>query len=166
MHPIPPALCVGAACSPEKHPELADADADVRAAVEKVRAGARFLITQLIFDNRCLLRLRGAAPEAAGVERAGPCPGIMPITNVDQVERFTSKIGAFDPAVAARRAPRSVATTPNCGDPARCGLGHAAVQRPAAFAVHRACTSSRSNRSPATRAILTALRVARPWARS
>ena len=154
-------LCIGAACSPEKHPESTDAGADLRAAVEKVRAGASFLITQLIFDNSVyfdfVARLR-----AAGV--AVPVlPGIMPITNVDQVERFTSKIGATIPlglraALHERR-----------DDPAaviQLGVAWATLQcsdllQRGAPGVHFITL----NRSPATRAILSALRVGRPGPR-
>lgn len=151
-------LCVGAACSPEKHPESTDADADLRAAVEKVRAGARFLITQLIFDNRVyfdfVARLR-----AAGVG-VPVLPGIMPITNVGQVERFTSKIGASIPA-ALRAALRD-----RRDDPAaviQLGVAWATLQcsdllRRGAPGVHFITL----NRSPATRAILSALRIEQP----
>lgn len=154
-------LCVGAACSPEKHPESADADADVRAAVEKVRAGARFLITQLIFDNRVyfdfVARLR-----AAGVD-VPVLPGIMPITNVDQVERFTSKIGASIP-LSLRAALRDRRDDPNAV--IQLGVAWATLQCSdlllrGAPGVHFITL----NRSPATRAILTALRVEQPWLR-
>ena len=44
-------FCVGGACYPEKHPESADADEDVRSAKRKEEAGASYLITNLFFDN-------------------------------------------------------------------------------------------------------------------
>jgi len=151
-------LCVGAACSPERHPESTDADADVRAAVEKVRAGARFLITQLIFDNRVyfdfVARLR-----AAGVD-VPVLPGIMPITNVDQVERFTAKIGASIP-LSLRAALHDRRDDPNAV--IQLGVAWATLQCSdlllrGAPGVHFITL----NRSPATRAILTALRVEQP----
>ena len=123
-------LCVGAACSPEKHVESTTPDDDVRAAVQKVESGAAFLITQLIFDNSVYFNFLDRA-RAAGI-RVPIVPGIMPITNVDQVYRFTAKIGASIP-------PRL-----------RSALG-----------IHFITL----NRSPATRAILSALRVSRPWMR-
>jgi methylenetetrahydrofolate reductase (NADPH) len=45
-------FCVGGACYPEKHPESADTDEDVRSAKRKEDAGASYLITNLFFDNR------------------------------------------------------------------------------------------------------------------
>ena len=155
-------LCVGAACSPEKHPKSTEPDAELRAAVEKVRAGARFLITQLIFDNRVyfdfVARLR-----AEGVT-VPVIPGIMPITNVDQVERFTLKIGATIPSALRN----SLADRRD--DPAaviQLGVAWATLQcsdllRRGAPGVHFITL----NRSPATRAILSALRVEQPWRRT
>ncbi len=66
-------LCVVAACSPEKHVESPTLEQDVVAAVQKVEAGASFLITQLFFDNRRVLRLRAARARRGcdGADRAG-----------------------------------------------------------------------------------------------
>ena len=154
-------LCIGAACSPEKHVESASLDADVTAAVEKVQAGASFLITQLFFDNRVYFHFVDRA-RAAGVG-VPIVPGIMPITNVDQVYRFTAKIGASIPAGLRH------ALEARADDPAavlQLGVAWATLQcaellRAGAPGVHFITL----NRSPATRAILSALRVARPWER-
>jgi methylenetetrahydrofolate reductase (NADPH) len=152
-------LCVVAACSPEKHVESQSLEQDVAAAVQKVEAGASFLITQLFFDNRVYFDFVERAHEA-GVT-VPIVPGIMPITNVDQVYRFTAKIGASIPA-ALREALQS-----RVDDPAavlQLGVAWATLQcsellRSGAPGIHFITL----NRSPATRAILTALRIARPW---
>jgi len=59
-------FCVGGACYPEKHPESADTDEDVRAAKRKADAGASYLITNLFFDNRMYFDFVARA-RAAGV---------------------------------------------------------------------------------------------------
>ena len=95
-------FCVGGACYPEKHPESGSTDEDVRNAKRKQDAGASYLITQLFFDNSRYFDFVARA-RAAGVT-VPIIPGIMPVTNVGQIRRFTSKIGANDPERAARRA--------------------------------------------------------------
>jgi methylenetetrahydrofolate reductase (NADPH) len=152
-------MCVVAACSPEKHVESASLDQDVAAARHKVDAGASFLITQLFFDNHVYFDFVVRAREA-GVS-VPIVPGIMPITNVDQVSRFTAKIGASIPTDLRQ------ALETRADDPAavlQLGVAWATLQcsellRAGAPGVHFITL----NRSPATRAILTALRIAQPW---
>lgn len=102
-------LDVGAACYPECHVESKSPDQDLHWTREKVRLGASFLITQLFFDNACYFdfveRARGAGIDVPLV------PGIMPITNVAQIERFTQMCGASIPEELADRL-RRVADDP------------------------------------------------------
>jgi len=86
---------VGAACYPEAHPESPNPEEDLRWTREKVERGASFLITQMFFDNRYYFDFVERA-RAAGVE-APIVPGIMPITNTAQIERFTKMCGATIP---------------------------------------------------------------------
>jgi methylenetetrahydrofolate reductase (NADPH) len=86
---------VGGACYPEGHIECPDLDQDLRHLKQKVDAGLDFAITQLFFDNRDYFAFVERA-HAAGV-RIPIIPGIMPITNLTQIERFTALCGARIP---------------------------------------------------------------------
>ena len=97
-------LCVGGACYPENHPESPSAESDLEWTVHKVRSGVSFLITQLFFDNQDYLSFLERA-RAAGVD-VPIVPGIMPITNVAQIERFTRMCGASIPEELHRRLTR------------------------------------------------------------
>jgi methylenetetrahydrofolate reductase (NADPH) len=154
-------FCVGGACYPEKHPESADTDEDVRSAKRKEDAGASYLITNLFFDNRVYFDFVARA-RAAGVT-VPIIPGIMPVTNVGQIRRFTLKIGASIPD-ALLEALRSREDDPDAV--LQLGIAWATLQCAellggGAPGVH----FYTMNRSPSTRAILSALRAARPWDR-
>ena len=88
-------FCVGAACYPEKHPESKNQKEDILHLKEKVDAGADFLTTQMVFDNNLFFSFLYKLREA-GVT-CPVLPGIMPITNANQVERAIKLSGSFMP---------------------------------------------------------------------
>jgi methylenetetrahydrofolate reductase (NADPH) len=90
-----PDLCIGAACYPEKHLESPDVDCDMAHLKTKVDAGVDFLVTQLFFKNRYFFEFQDRAV-AAGI-KVPIVPGLMPVTNVAQIERFTQMCGAEIP---------------------------------------------------------------------
>ena len=151
--------CIGAACFPEVHPEATDLASDLRFLKEKVAAGARFLITQLFFDNELYFDFVREA-RAAGID-VPIVAGIMPVTNVKQITTITGMCGAtIPPGVMAeleRRADDADAVL-------QFGVAYATQQcadllRRGAPGIHFYTL----NRSPATRAILSSLRLHRPW---
>ncbi len=88
-------FCIGAACYPEIHPESVNQKEDILHLKEKVEAGADFLTTQMIFDNSLFFNFMYKLREA-GVS-VPVIPGIMPITNANQVERAIRLSGSFMP---------------------------------------------------------------------
>ena len=88
-------FCIGAACYPEIHPESATQKDDIKRLKEKVDAGVDFLTTQMFFDNNLLYNFLYKIREA-GIT-APIIPGIMPITNANQVERAIKLSGSFVP---------------------------------------------------------------------
>lgn len=94
-------FCVGVAAFPDAHPEHHDFALDARILAEKEQAGAEFAITQLFFSADSYFRL------VERVRRLG-CQlpiiaGIMPVTNVAQIERFATLSGAdLPPDLVAR----------------------------------------------------------------
>lgn len=94
-------FCIAGAGYPEGHPECRDRDRDVAHLRQKIDAGAQVIITQLFYDNRDYFTFVERARQA-GI--AVPIlPGIMPITNVPQIERITSLCGACIPAALRDR---------------------------------------------------------------
>ena len=90
-----PDFCVGGACYPEIHPESATQKDDIKRLKEKVDAGVDFLTTQMFFDNNLLYNFLYKIREA-GIT-VPVIPGIMPITNGNQVERAVKLSGSFIP---------------------------------------------------------------------
>jgi methylenetetrahydrofolate reductase (NADPH) len=155
-------FAVGAACFPEVHLAAETAETDLRYTREKVDAGARFLITQLFFDNQLYYDFVARARDA-GIE-VPIIPGIMPITNVAQIRRFTQMCGASIPPGLLRelelRTDQPEAVTDF-------GVAYATMQCADLLAngapgIHFYTL----NRSPSTRAILSALRCLAPWRRA
>ncbi|MBQ8741630.1 MAG: methylenetetrahydrofolate reductase [Clostridia bacterium] len=88
-------FCIGAACYPEIHPESTNQKDDIKRLKEKVDAGVDFLTTQMFFDNNLLYNFLYKIREA-GIT-VPVIPGIMPITNANQVERSIKLSGSFMP---------------------------------------------------------------------
>ena len=88
-------FCIGGACYPEIHPESATQSDDIKYLKEKVDAGCDFLTTQMFFDNNLLYNFLYKIREA-GIT-VPIIPGIMPITNGNQIERALKLSGSFIP---------------------------------------------------------------------
>jgi methylenetetrahydrofolate reductase (NADPH) len=152
-------FAIGAACFPEVHIHAESGESDLRYTKAKVDAGARFLITQLFFDNAAYWEFVARAREI-GID-VPIIPGIMPITNFEQIKRFTSLCGATIPdALMTELGLR--ADQPDAV--ADLGVAYATLQcadllAKGAPGIHFYTL----NRSPATRAILSALRAMAPW---
>ena len=155
-------FAVGAACFPEVHPQAESSESDIRFLKEKVDAGATFLITQLFFDNAFYFDFVERARDA-GIT-VPIIPGIMPVTNYGQIKRMTEMCGAsfpeqYESELEARK-----------NDPdATADLGVAYATLQCADLLARGAPGIHFytlNRSPATRAILAALRAAQPWTRA
>src|SRR3954454_24405910 len=153
---------IGAACFPEVHIASPDMEQDLRVMKQKVANGARFLITQLFFDNELYFEFVEKA-RAAGVD-VPIIPGIMPIQAYGQIRRITTMCGATIPAALERE----LSARQDEPDAVRdFGVAHATLQcvdllARGAPGIHFYVL----NRSPAARAVLAALRCTRPWERA
>ncbi len=154
-----PSVCLGGACFPEIHPEAPDLAHDLRFLKEKVDSGVSFLITQLFFDNELYFRFVEEA-RAAGIE-VPILPGVMPITDLRQIKTITGMCGATIPQNLLE------ALEWRSHDPEavlQLGVSYATLQ--CAELLARGAPGIHFytlNRSHATRAILSALKVHQPW---
>jgi methylenetetrahydrofolate reductase (NADPH) len=157
-------FCIGATCFPEVHPEAASLEEDLSYTKRKVETGASFLITQLFFDNEDYFRFVERAREI-GID-VPIIAGIMPITNFEQIKRFTSLCGAsIPPALHEQLEARHDADNPESVQ----DLGVAFATLQCADLLARGAPGIHFytlNKSPATRAIMSAVKAARPWERA
>jgi methylenetetrahydrofolate reductase (NADPH) len=156
-------FAIGAACFPETHIHAVSPEADLEHLAEKVAAGVNFLITQLFFDNSLYFDFLARA-RAAGIE-VPIVPGILPITQIGQSQRMAQMCGASIPEglrreLHARRDQPEEAVRDF-------GVAYATLQCAELLAAGAPGIHFYTlNRSPATRAILSALKLARPWENS
>lgn len=92
---------IGVAGYPEGHQEAPSLEADIEFLKQKTDAGADFIITQIFFDNSYFFDFADRAA-AAGIHTP-IIPGIMPIVNLGQVQRFTQMCGATVPERIVKR---------------------------------------------------------------
>jgi methylenetetrahydrofolate reductase (NADPH) len=85
---------------PETHPAAASADADLDFLKRKIDAGATRAITQYFFDTEVYLRFIDRCA-AAGIT-VPIVPGILPVSNFKQVQKFSAMCGASVPPWMAR----------------------------------------------------------------
>jgi methylenetetrahydrofolate reductase (NADPH) len=152
-------FAIGAACFPETHIHATSPEDDLRYLGEKVRAGVDFLITQVFFDNSYYFDFVARA-RSAGVD-APIIPGIMPITRVGQVEKMAAMCGSAIPDALRRELHARADDAEAVLD---FGVAYATLQCAELLAAGAPGIHFYTlNRSPATRAILSALKLARPW---
>ena len=153
---------VGGSCFPEVHPEAPDLETDLAYLKTKVESGARFLITQLFFDNQVYFDFVRAA-RARGIE-VPILAGVIPVGSFEHTKRICSLCDATIPAPLE-------AAFEGAGGDAECefelGIAYAAQQCAellvgGAPGIHFYAL----NRAPATRAVLGALKASRPWERT
>lgn len=154
-----PQFAIGAACFPETHIAATNPEDDLRHLKEKVDKGVDVLVTQLFFENDLYFDFVERA-RAIGIETP-IVPGVMPITNVAQITRIAQLCGSDLPA-ALQSELEARADNPEAVQ--EFGVAYATLQCAELLAggapgIHFYTL----NRSPATRAILSALRLHRPW---
>jgi methylenetetrahydrofolate reductase (NADPH) len=155
-------FAIGAACFPETHIHAESAESDLRYLAEKVQAGVDFLITQMFFDNDFYFDFVKQA-RAAGVT-VPIIPGVMPITKVGQVERMAQMCGSEIPAGLRAELQARKEDTEAVLD---FGVAYATLQCSELLAAGAPGIHFFTlNRSPATRAIVSALKLTRPWERA
>jgi methylenetetrahydrofolate reductase (NADPH) len=147
---------VGVAAYPDKHPRSVDVESDTRFLVAKIRAGADYAITQMLFSADDYFRLRDRLA-AAGVD-IPLLPGIMPVTSYGRLMRIQELSGQPIPADLADEL-KAVADDPDAGRAV--GMDHAVRMSEQLLAQGAPCLHFYTfNRSKATIEVLTALGMA------
>lgn len=100
-----PAMGIGVAGYPEKHPEATDLATDLANLKRKVAAGADAVFTQLFYVNEHYYRFRDLAQQA-GIDRP-IVPGIMPITEFARIKRIVAMCKTDFPGELAERLERA-----------------------------------------------------------
>jgi methylenetetrahydrofolate reductase (NADPH) len=155
-------FAVGAAAFPEVHPQAESAESDIRFLKAKQDAGASFLITQLFYDNEFYFDFVDRARDA-GIT-VPIIPGIMPVINLRNIRRIAELCKSEIPEPFERQLEAREDDPQALQD---LGVAYATLQcvdllARGAPGIHFYTL----NRSPATRAILAALRAAEPWTRA
>ncbi len=94
-------FCVGGAGYPEGHIEAETPERDWEFLKLKMDQGADFIVTQLFLDNSHYFRFREEALRKGVTLRL--IPGIMPVTNYEQIHKFTAMCGCRIPAALQKR---------------------------------------------------------------
>jgi methylenetetrahydrofolate reductase (NADPH) len=154
-------FCLGGACFPEVHPEAPDLDTDLDYLKRKVDSGVQYLITQLFFDNQIYIDFVRAA-RAKGID-VPIIPGVIPVQSFAHTKRICDLCDASIPESLERG---FVAAGEDPEREFELGVAYAAQQctellMAGAPGIHFIAL----NKAPATRAVLGALRAARPWER-
>jgi methylenetetrahydrofolate reductase (NADPH) len=116
-------FCLAGACYPQKHPEAPDLTTDLARLKEKVDQGVDLLVTQLFFDNERYISFVRHAREV-GIE-VPIIPGIMPVTSLGQIKRFTATCGVEIPRDLLQRLE---AAGGNSAEVRAIGVAHATEQ--------------------------------------
>jgi methylenetetrahydrofolate reductase (NADPH) len=95
------AFSIGVAVYPEGHIESPSLEIDMYYTKQKIDAGADFAITQMFFDNRHFYDFLDRAAKAN--IRIPIIPGIMPITDISRIKKFSQRCGAALPARIIQR---------------------------------------------------------------
>lgn len=90
-----PQFGIAVAGYPETHQEAPSAEVDLQNLARKVDAGANAVITQLFYNNDDFFKFQNRC-ERQGIS-APLVPGLLPVTNLAQVQKITSLCGAHLP---------------------------------------------------------------------
>ncbi|HRU39300.1 MAG TPA: methylenetetrahydrofolate reductase [NAD(P)H] [Candidatus Goldiibacteriota bacterium] len=114
-------FCVGVAGYPEKHPEAATPEDDIRHLKEKVDAGADFITTQLFLENDHYYRFVDRV-KAAGI--VSPIlPGIMTATKLSNLERMAAMCGVEIPGRFRKATSTCAIDNPVCEETVKYTVG-------------------------------------------